>query len=85
MTMVRCPRCGIEAYDYVQLFDLLAVMVKDYELFYFVERNKYHSLCEYVRGPHPNIRIFSSSESGCPHLKLAIAVAPKWGQGEFAT
>ena len=29
MTMVSCPLCGIEAYDYIQLYDALSVMVKD--------------------------------------------------------
>jgi hypothetical protein len=85
MTMVSCPLCGIEAYDYVQLYDALSVMVKDPALSYFVDPNRYHSLCEYINGPHPNIKVFSWSQNGCPHLKLAMAAAPKWGQGELAT
>src|SRR5467141_387061 len=38
-----------------------------------------------VRSPHPDIRFFSATENCCPPLKLAIATAPNWGRGEFAT
>ena len=85
MTMVKCPRCGIEAYDHTQLFDPMTIAVQDSECSYFVERNNYNSICGYVRSPHPDIRFFSATENCCPHLKLAIATAPNWGRGEFAT
>ena len=68
MPEVRCPSCGICAYDTVApLFALAHLMVSDDECSYFVAGREYILKCQYVRGQRDGF--MSVTDNPCPRLK----------------
>jgi hypothetical protein len=70
---VRCPRCGISAYDTASnLFGLAHLRVSDNECSYFIEGREYFLKCQYVRGSRDGF--LCATDSPCPTLKSVLAL-----------
>ena len=73
MAAIRCPQCGVCAYDKAsELFGLAHLVVRDGDCSYFVAAKEYVFKCEYVDGRRDGL--FCATDHSCPNLKEAITL-----------